>query len=82
MNTAKVSNIVTETEDVETTTIRPLDTLLRPAQGIMRGTRLRYGLLLGIVLLSAWLAITAFSSIKELNTEFERIYAVVTLPVR
>jgi hypothetical protein len=82
MNPAKAINIVAQTEDIETTTIRPLDILLRPAQGVMRGTRLRYGLLLGSVLLSAWLAITVLNSIKELNAEFDRIHAVVTLPVR
>ena len=82
MNTAEITHISAQTEDIETTTIGRLDALPKPAQSVMRGTRLRYGLLLGIALLSAWLAITVFSSIKELNAEFERIYAVVTLPVR
>ena len=82
MNTAKNMNLVAQTEDIETMTIGRLDTRPKPAQGVMRGTRLRYGLLLGTALLSTWLAITVLNSIKQLNTEFDHIYAVVTSPPR
>ena len=82
MNTAKTINLVAQTEDIETTTIGSLDTPSKPPQRVMRGTRLRYGLLLATALLSTWLAITVFNSIKQLNTEFDHIYAVVTSPPR
>lgn len=82
MNPAKVTNVVAQTEDVETTTIGALDTPPKHAQGVMCGTRLRYGLLLGIALLSAWLAITLLNSITEVSAEFDKIQANNALPFK
>lgn len=82
MNTAEMTSIISQTEDNEAATIGPLDALPKPAQGAIRSARLRFGLLLGIALLSAWLATTMLNSINELNAEFDRIHAVITLPVR
>jgi len=81
MNTAEITNIVDQTEDVETTIIRPLDISPKAAQGVMRGTRLRYGLLLGIALLAAALAFVVLNLNKEINTQFDQIQANMASPV-
>ncbi len=82
MNPTNVTDLVAQTKHVEPPTFEPLDPVPMPAQGKVRGARLRHGALLGIALLSAWLGITTINSIIEINAELDRIYAVIGLPLR
>jgi hypothetical protein len=57
------------------------DAARQSAPGRLCDARLRYALLGGIALLSAWLAISINNSIDEVNAELEMIRANIARPL-
>lgn len=73
MNAMEFTTVARRTEDVESTSITEPGVARQPAPGTARNARLRYALLAGIALLSAWLAFTIRDSINEIDAQVEMI---------
>jgi hypothetical protein len=81
MKSAEITNVVPQTESAESTAVG-LNAPRKPAHSANTGTRPRYALLIGIALLSGWLAYTVITSLNEINAEMDVIRATCSLPLR
>lgn len=73
MNTAQITNLVPETEEVELSVIEKFEATRQTAQPTVWRTRLRRALLACILLLLTSLALVARSSIAEIESQLEMI---------
>lgn len=80
MNPVEFTDVVRRAEDVQSASLEESDAPPQPAPGKRRDARLRYALLIGIALLSAWLALTIRNSYSEIDAELEMIRAKIALP--
>lgn len=72
MNTMEITNVATQTEDVESMAVE----FNAPQTSEPRSRRdgpVRYALLIVIALLAGWLAYSILSSIHEINAQMEMI---------
>ena len=82
MNAVEFANVVRRTEHIESPSTGDFDAPRPPAPGKPRDARLRYAMLAGLALLSAWFVFTIASSISDIETELDSIRANVVLPLR
>ena len=81
MNAAKITTLVVPTQEIAPTVNQSPEFLSMPAAVTNRGTRLRHLLLLGIAVLTAWIAITTLSSIMEINAHMDAINQNLSVPI-
>jgi hypothetical protein len=75
MNAIEITNVVPQTEDVESAAIEEFTAPRQPALGAMCNARMRYALFVSIALLLAGLAFIVHNSLDEINAEIEMIDA-------
>ena len=81
MNATHISRGLTQTE-IEPIAIEMVHATPKPTQVAMRGMGTHRILLLGILLLSAWMALATFASLKQINFQLDEIHAKLLAPVR
>lgn len=81
MNTAEITDVIPETDYVESTAIEEFDRPEQPAPRAVRRRALDYAFLMTVLALLAWLTFSVQSSINEINAEIDAIRANIVLPL-
>jgi hypothetical protein len=81
MNTTEITNVIPETDSIESTFNEEFAKPQHPAPRAPRHTGLHYVLFITIVVLLAWFAFSVQMYINDINAELDAIRANIVLPL-
>jgi hypothetical protein len=80
MNAVELTEV--QTNDIEPSSTKGLDTTQRSAPGILNDARLRYALIAVVAVLAVWLTLTVRRSLREIDAQVEMIHSNIVGPRR